>query len=137
MKSKLILTSLLLLGLILAILLVSQTAIFSGRANSSSSKIPVKENSYLFASPIQAKADSKEKIRITVFLLDSNGLGVSQQNVKLNTPSQVFIDPIQPTTDEFGKAIFDINSATPGKYQISASTSTLNLGQKINVLFLE
>lgn len=136
MKSKLILTILLLLGLILGIFLVSQTAIFSGRANSNSSRIPVKENSYLFASPIQAKADSKEKIRITVFLLDSNGLGVSQQNVKLNTSSQIIIDPIQPTTDEFGKAVFDLSSSIPGKFQLSASTSTLTLSQKINVLFL-
>lgn len=136
MIKKILFIILLVLGLILSVYLISQTTIFKSRANSSSNYLPVKENSYLFASPIQAKADGQEKIRVTVFLLNSNGLGVSQQAVTLQVPSTVQIETLQSTTDDLGKATFNISSKKPGKYSISASTTTLTLSQKINLLFL-
>jgi hypothetical protein len=131
---KIFFTILLIFGLITGVYLVTQTTIFKSRATST--HLPTKENSYLFASPIQAKADGQEKIRITVFLLDSNGLGVSQQSVTLNVPPGIQIETLQSTTDDLGKATFNLSTIYPGKYTISASTSTLNLSQKINLLFL-
>lgn len=126
----------LIFGLIIGVYLISQTTVLSGRASSTSNRLPAKENSYLFASPIQAKGDSQEKIRITVFILDGQGLGVSQQPVTLNTPPEVSITPLQPTTDELGKATFDLSCNHPGKFQITAKTDTLDLPQKITILFL-
>jgi flagellar basal body-associated protein FliL len=136
MTKKILFIILLILSLTLTIFLVTQTTIFSSKASNTNSHLPVKENSYLFASPIQAKADGQEKIRVTVFLLDSNGLGVSQQPVTLQVPSSLQIETLQSTTDDLGKATFNLSSKTPGKYSISASTSTLTLTQKINLLFL-
>lgn len=136
MIKKIFFIIILLLGLAITILLITQTTIFNSRASNTNSHGPVKENSYLFASPIQVKADGHEKIRITVFLLDSNGLGVSQQNVTLHLPSTLQIETIQNITDDLGKATFNLSSNTPGKFEISASTSNLKLSQKINLLFL-
>lgn len=133
---KIIFIIILIFGLITAIFLVTQTTIFKSRASNTNNRLPVKENSYLFASPIQAKADGQEKIRITVFLLDSNGLGVSQQTVILKFPSILQIETLQSTTDDYGKATFNLSSTTPGKFEISASTSNFSLSQKINLLFL-
>jgi len=136
MTKKIIIIILLGLALLLTLVLITQTTIFNSRASNTNSHLPVKENSYLFASPIQAKADGLEKIRVTVFLLDSNGLGVSQQSVTLKVPSALQIETLQGITDDLGKATFNLFSSTPGKFEISASTSTLNLTQKINLLFL-
>lgn len=136
MIKKIFFIILLLLGTILTVYLISQTTIFSGKAANNSSHLPSKENSYLFASPLQAKADGLEKIRITVFLLDSDGIGVSQQKVSLNTSSDIQIESLQSITDDTGKAIFNLSSNRAGKYSLSASTLTLSLTQKINLLFL-
>lgn len=136
MTKKIFFIVLLVLSLIITTLLITQTTIFSSRANSTNNHLPTKENSYLFASPIQAKADGQEKIRITVFLLDSDGIGVSQQKVILNTSSKVQIETLQSITDDTGKATFNVYSTIPGKYEISATTSNLTLSQKINLLFI-
>ena len=136
MIKKIVFIILLLLGLTITILMISQSTIFNSRASNTNSHIPVKENSYIFASPIQAKADGHEKIRITVFLLDSQGLGVSQQNITLQVPPNLQIETIQNITDELGKATFNLSSNSPGKFEISASSPSLKLSQKINLLFL-
>ena len=136
MTKKMLFIILLILGLITTLLLITQTTVFKSRASDTSDQLPVKENSYIFASPIQARADGKEKIRVTVFLLNSQGLGVGKQAVTIKVPSSVQIETLQGLTDDLGKATFNLFSATPGKYEISASTPTLNLSQKINLLFL-
>lgn len=136
MFKKIILITFLIISLGFSVYLISQNIIFKGQAANTNSHLPVKENSYLFASPIQAKADGQEKIRITVFLLDSNGLGVSQQPVTLQTPSTLQVESIQSITDDLGRATFNLSSSLPGKFEISASVPTLILTQKINVLFL-
>jgi hypothetical protein len=136
MTKKIILITFLILGLAGALFIVTQTTIFKSRASNTNDHLPVKENSYLFASPIQAKADGKEKVRITVFLLDSQGLGVSKQLITLKTPSAIEVETLQGLTDDLGRATFNLSSSVPGKFEISASAPTLNLSQKINLLFL-
>jgi hypothetical protein len=136
MTKKMLFIILLILGIITTLLLITQTTIFRSRANSND-QLPVRENSYIFASPIQAKADGKEKIRITVFLLNSQGLGVGKQQVSIKMPPNIEIETLQSTTDDLGKATFNLSTGIPGKYEISASTPNLNLSQKINLLFLQ
>jgi hypothetical protein len=46
---------------------------FVGRASLTSASFSV-ENSYIFLTPLRAKADTK-KIRLTVFVLNNQGLG--------------------------------------------------------------
>ncbi len=136
MSRKIIFT---LVGLILffvVLFFVGRQLIFTSRASTTNTSLPTRENSYIFASPIQAQGNGQEKIRINVFLLNSQGLGVSQKQVTLSSTPSLNIEAVQPQTDDFGKAIFNLSSSIPGKYQISASTSDFTLKQQLFVLFL-
>jgi len=136
MTNKSIIISIFLgLSLLASIFLVLRTTIFIGKATSNSSSPIALENSYLFASPLQAKADSKEKIRITVFLLDGRGLGVSNKLVVLQTPQTINLTPIQDTTDDTGKAVFDLSSSQVSLTEISAMVNNQKLPQKVKVNF--
>jgi len=123
------------LTLIAALFLVVRTTTTYQRASGSSVTSSILENSYLFASPIQAKADGKEMIRLTVFLLDGRGLGVANQTVTLDLPSSVTIQNQQEITDQSGKAIFDISSTTNQTINVTAKTGSSTLPQKVKIIF--
>jgi len=124
----------LLISLGIASVLVLKPVIFFGKAASSNSNSSL-ENSYLFASPLQAKANGQEIIRVTVFLLNSQGLGIGNQTISLKTHSNITINPLQPVTDDSGKAVFDLSSTVPGSYPVSALFSTKQLPQTASVFF--
>ena len=134
-KKTLLLILFLALALLGSLVLVFRTAIFTGSAISTTTSSIALENSYIFASPLQAKADTKELIRVTVFILDGRGLGISNQPVTLNRPNSISIQEIQATTDDLGKAVFDLSSPTTGKYEISASSNGNTLPQRVRVVF--
>jgi len=123
------------LALIASVYLVVRTTSFYNQATGSSSSTLTLENSYLFASPIQAKADGQEQIRVTVFLLDGRGLGLANQKVELLLPNTITIGKSQNTTDETGKATFDLSSTTPQNTTITAKTGKSTIPQKIKVNF--
>ena len=125
----------LVLALISSLYLTLRTTIFFGKATGSSSNSLVLENSYLFASPLQAKADGKEQIRITVFLLDSRGLGVPGQSVSLILPQTITVQTPQDTTDDTGKIIFDLSSPVASQLDIQAKTGNNTLPQKVHLIF--
>lgn len=121
--------------------LVGRTTIFQKRAFTSSSSY-VLENSYLFASPLQAKAgnkttpaDHREQIRLTVFLLDGRGLGVASQTVSLQLPTNITIINQQEITDSTGKAVFDITSSSAQTFYVTATVGGAKLPQKVRVVF--
>ena len=136
MKSTkyLIIIILLSLALIATVFVVIRTTTTYQRAATSTTSI-VLENSYLFASPLQAKADGKEKIRITIFLLDGRGLGVANQTVSLNLPKNITITNQQEITDSTGKAVFDLSSSTTQTANITATTGSSKLPQSVKVVF--
>lgn len=137
MTRKLIIIILfLLLSLGLTLTYIFRTTIFSGRAFTSTSNFNGSlANSYLFASPLMAPADGRQLIRVTVYILDDRGLGVSNQTVSVTSTPTLSIIPIQPVTDEYGKAIYDISATSPGQYQLSASVSGSSLPQSVKVSF--
>ncbi|KKU17588.1 MAG: hypothetical protein UX28_C0008G0004 [Candidatus Pacebacteria bacterium GW2011_GWA1_46_10] len=93
------------------------------------------DNSYIFASPVRAKAGS-DLIRITVFVLDNGGLGVYNKDVIVgNEDSGLTINKTQATTDETGKALFDISSNTPGTYFVEVMIDKLTVPQKVKIVF--
>lgn len=106
-----------------------------GRASTSGS-LSI-ENSYIFASPLSACADGIGLIRVTVFLLTSEGLGLSGQSVTLTVPGGVTVSSVQGVTDSIGKAYFDLATFTPGTYTIQAEVNSQTLPQTVNVGFLE
>lgn len=91
-------------------------------------------NSYVFASPVRAKANG-DLIRITVFLLDEEGNGVFNNEVSLQTDSTLSINEIQSLTDDTGKAIFDISSPMVGSYIVKAMVGNIVLDQDVKVVF--
>ncbi len=133
-KKYLIIIIVLSLALVASVFLVVRVTSIYNRATGSSSSV-VLENSYIFASPIQAKADGKEIIRVSVFLLDGRGLGVANQQVKLDLPSNISIINQHAATDENGKATFDISSSTVQNITITATTQKLVLPQKVKLIF--
>lgn len=107
---------------------------FKSRASVSLATFSV-DNSYLFVSPLRAKANGKEKIRLTIFVLNNQGLGVLGKEVFLSRDSSLSINIIQGQTDNFGKAVFDITSTKPGEYYLEVSVDGQKLPQKAHLSF--
>lgn len=110
---------------------------YFGRASSSGGGAPIlsRENSYLFASPVTASADGTSVVRITVYILNSQGLGITGQKIVLTASKPLTIGQTQPLTDTFGRAIFDLTSSTPGDYTVSAEAASVSLPQTVSILF--
>ena len=93
------------------------------------------DNSYVFASPLRAKANG-EQVRITVYILDDRGMGMSGKTVSIGGGNPIQVTQIQPVTDSQGRATFDISSgSTPGVYLIQAASGGVTLTQKATVAF--
>lgn len=123
------------ISLVVSLVLVLRTTIFFGKATSTNSSTIALENSYLFASPLQAKADGKEQIRITVYILDGRGLGVANKKVSLIVPNSVNNNNIQSTSDDSGKAVFDLSTISTQKINITATTDGKKIPQQVKVMF--
>ena len=139
----LIIVVILLLILILFLYLIRSPLIFRSGASSivPLSTEPVNpstlslENSYIFASPLRAKTGG-EKIRITVYVLDSRGLGISERKVTINGGTQLTVAGIQSVTDSQGRATFDLASdSSPGTFIIQAFIDGAPLPQKAIISF--
>lgn len=105
-----------------------------GRASVSQSSFSV-ENSYVFLSPLKAKANSQEKLRMTVFVLNSKGLGVMGKRVALENIGNLSVETIQGLSDDLGKAVFDISSTQPGEFYINVKVDGASLPQKTRLSF--
>lgn len=126
--------------IIIALTLANSRSSFFGRAASTSTATSIggmlsAENSYIFASPLSAAADGTSMVRVTVIILNDQGLGVSAQKVSLKSGPGLIIAATQPATDNFGRAIFDVTSSTPGNYTISAEVSGSSLPQQVSLSF--
>ncbi|NTU46045.1 hypothetical protein HGA88_00265 [Candidatus Roizmanbacteria bacterium] len=105
-----------------------------GRASVNQATISV-DNSYVFVTPLKARANSLDKIRITVFLLNNQGLGVMGKTIVLGFDNKLKIDAVQETTDANGKTVFDISAANTGEYFIEIKVDNITLPQKAHVSF--
>jgi hypothetical protein len=93
------------------------------------------DNSYVFASPLRAKANG-EQIRITVFILNDRGLGISGKTVSIGGGKLLQVVTVQTITDGQGRATFDVSaSGAPGVYIIQAATDGVTLRQKATISF--
>lgn len=124
---------LLLLGLVFAVYLVREQTKLPGRA--AQPGVLSLENSYLFASPLVAKADGREKITISAFVLSDQGLGIAGQKVELFSAPTLMATVIQQTTDSRGLAVFEITSNTPGQFNLWATVPQGKIQQTVTVTF--
>ncbi|MBP8591638.1 Ig-like domain-containing protein [Candidatus Shapirobacteria bacterium] len=118
-----------------AMFLSQQNIIFRGQASPSATYSLA--NSYIFGSPLSAAANGNEKIKVSVFLLNQQGLGVEKKQIILKTEPKegLNIEANQPITDKAGQAIFYLSSSTPGSFKISAQVEGQEFPQKIAVHF--
>lgn len=93
------------------------------------------ENSYIFASPLIARANSSDKIRVTIFILNSQGQGVANQRVILNKSPELVIEQQNSLTDSYGRAIFDLSAAVVGEYLIEAVVDNTRLSESVKIKF--
>jgi len=107
---------------------------FNSRASISQASFSL-ENSYIFITPLQARANGQEKIRMTVFILNNQGLGVLGKKVFLPPHPALNIEAIQGLTDSYGKAYFDISSSRAGEYYLEVKVDDTALTQKAHLSF--
>jgi hypothetical protein len=107
---------------------------FVSKASLSQQSISV-DNSYIFLTPLRAKANNGEKIRMTVFVLNSQGLGVMGKRVLPSRSDNLILEAVQPVTDSLGKAIFDISAAKVGEYYLEVKIEDVVLPQKAHLSF--
>ena len=92
-------------------------------------------NSYLFVTPLRAKANNDEKIRITVFVLNSQGLGVPGKNVKIGLDPALNIQVVQGITDDYGKAVYDVKAEKAGEYYLEVTIEGKKLPQQARLSY--
>src|SRR3989344_6695703 len=107
---------------------------FSSRADVSQATFSI-DNSYIFSTPSQARANGQEKIRLTVFILNNQGLGVMGKKIFIGTDPALNIEAIQGLTDSFGKAYFDISATKPAEYFLEIKADDTVLKQKAHIIF--
>jgi len=93
------------------------------------------ENSYVFMNPMQAQADGKDKIRVTIMILNQNGLGVLGKKPVIGVDPRVTVNRVQDTTNSLGEAIFEFSTTTPGQYSIEVTVDNINIPQKSMLSF--
>jgi hypothetical protein len=123
----------------LASSVLPQVLVYLTRAANQSGQFSL-ANSYIFGSPLVAQGNGEEKIRVSAFLLDAKGRGVSDQQVSLNVVAkagtgQPQVNVVQEVTDEFGKAVFEVTSVNVGQYVVSASVGGLEFPQTVTLTY--
>lgn len=140
-SSKKIIIPIFIVSILIIILIVilvfinRKTSILPRAKETNTSSIVSISNSFVFASPIRAKANG-DLIRVTVFILDEKGWGVIDKKVSVVTNDQgLIIKEIQVLTDETGKAIIDIGATRTGIFYLNIDVSGLILSQKVKLVF--
>lgn len=136
MKKTVLLLSFLflLLAILSSLVFFYERRIFIGRARSLDTRFSP-DNSYVFGSPLRARANSDEKIRVTVFVLNNQGLGVQGRRVVLQNQPNLAIETVQGLTDEFGKAVFDVEAVKAGEYSGQILVDGQQLPQSVRLSF--
>lgn len=124
---------LVMVGLVVVVFLAGQRTKLPSRA--AQVRTVSVEKSYLFATPLLAQGNGREKIRVNVFVLDSLGVGVPDKRVVIGQSQNLTVDSIMPTTDSVGQASFDISSSVAVDYQVQASVEGISIPKTIRVTF--
>jgi hypothetical protein len=98
-------------------------------------------NSYVFGAPLSAPADGKTRVMVNAFVLNDEGRGVEDVTVELQvvpkegstgTPQ---VNQVQPVTDNFGKAVFEVSSTSVGQYVATAVVDGMEIPQTVTLTF--
>lgn len=103
-------------------------------ATQASNKQVSSTNSLIFAWPLEVSADGVTSSEITVFVRTDEGQAVPDKIVQLSTNVGT-INEQSMITDNSGKALFTIQSATPGIAQIQAVADGIQLQRTVSIQF--
>lgn len=111
-----------------------QATYYSNQARATLSAISI-DNSFTSTNPLKALANTKERIRLTIYVLNDQGLGASNSKTTLSADKNLIIEDVQSITDQYGKAIFDISTNTQGIFSIDVYVDGKLLKNKATVNF--
>ena len=89
----------------------------------------------MFVTPLRARANGQEKIRVTAFILNNQGLGVMGRKVFVANDPNLVIEAVQGLTDSYGKAFFDVSASKGGEYYLEITVDDAPLKQKAHLSF--
>lgn len=98
-------------------------------------------NSYVFGAPLSVPADGDTRIMVNAFVLNNEGRGVEDITVDLQvgpkegTTGTPQVNQVQPVTDNFGKAVFEVSSTTAGQYVATAVVDGMEIPQTVTLTF--
>lgn len=122
----------LLVGVVLVFYLASfviPRALVTLTKASGTAKVSIK-NSLIIGERIMAKADGLEKCVVDVFVVDADGKGVAGKQVQL-----IGLGNLSKTSDDMGKANFELTSDVANQYDLTANISGAMLGKTVTVTF--
>jgi hypothetical protein len=93
------------------------------------------ENSYVFMNPRTAQANGEDKIRVTIMILNGNGLGVMGKKPQITVDQKVVVSAVQDTTNNLGEVIYEFSSSTPGDYYMTVKIEDTVIPQKAPLSF--
>lgn len=131
--ASLLILFILVFGLFIGLVVFNQPIRTFTRA--SEELIPSLESSLIFAWPLTAKADNKEKVDINIFVRNAKNLPLINKKVNLETNLGTVV-VISDTTDKSGKATFSLTSSNPGIAEIKATIDNqVQIKQTITIKF--
>lgn len=120
--------------LLLLSLFANVRFLLSGRASGRTTTFS-SENSYLAISPLEARANAKERIRLTIFVINDLGVGVPGKEIVLSKSPTLLSEQVQKLTDSYGRAVFDLFTGLSGEYFIEATIDNVKVGSGVKVRF--
>ena len=87
--------------------------------------------------PLKAQANGKDKIRVTLMILNGSGLGVLGKKPIITSDPRLVVDKVQEATDTLGKAVFEYSTTVPGEYYLEVKIDDIVLPQKAHLSFYE
>ncbi len=93
------------------------------------------DSSLIFAWPLSTTTNATTPVQINVFVRNANNVPLQNKKVGLTTTLGT-VKEVNATTDQAGKATFNLQSATQGIAEVTATVDNqIQLKQKISVKF--
>lgn len=106
---------------------------FTSAARASNQNVS-SEKTYIFAWPLELKADGKTASEITIFVRDDEGKAIADKNVRMQSTVGELKEP-SVVTDKSGRAAFHLTATAPGLAEIQAVVDNTPIRRKITVKF--
>lgn len=133
-----LLLPLLILVLLGSAYLVLEEQTYNLRARATISQ--VSESSFAVNTPTCASVSSNQKLRVYVYCLNTEGLGIRNIDTELKPSTDVtgmLISPVNRITDSYGKATYDISNPQSGTYLLDITCDSTTISTTHSVCFTE